>query len=91
MKRFLFISSAIVFLGSLQSCVKKYCYDCTTVRTETMAPENILVKSETSRIVHCEHTSESIKEVERNGTSFTTFEKAGKVHQEHISTKCVPY
>lgn len=90
MKR-IFILGAAISLFSLQSCVKKYCYDCTTTRTETMMPENIVVKSEKSTVVHCDQTPQSIEDVEKNGTSFTTFDKAGKVHQEQTTTKCVPY
>lgn len=80
-------SIAVVF----SSCVKKYCYDCTTQRTEILLPENTVTGTKTNTVVHCDQTSESIKEVEKNGTKHTTFTKDGKTYQEQMVTTCVPY
>lgn len=89
---FIQCTAGLMICAAFVSCAKKkYCYDCTTVRTEIMLPENIEVKSERTTMVHCEQTAESIKDVELNGTRHTTFNKAGKVYQEQMSTTCVPY
>lgn len=89
---FINLSAGILLCAAISSCAKKeYCYDCTTVRTEIMLPENIEVNNERTTMVHCNQTEESIKEVELNGTRHTTFNKDGKVYQEQMSTTCVPY
>lgn len=78
-----------LFFG-ITSCNKKYCYTCTTERYEVVLPENNTTRLESRSIVHCDQTAESIKIIEQNGTSFTTFNRGGKIHQEHTVTKCTP-
>lgn len=90
MKKLLIIGSLCSAMVAT-SCVKKYCYDCTTKRTEVMLPENMVTSTTTNTIVHCDQTSETIKEVENNGTKHTTFNKDGKMYQEQMVTTCVPY
>lgn len=91
MNKLLVTASACLLFVYSSSCKKKYCYDCTTTRTEILMPENVVVKSEKTTTVHCDHTPESIKVVEENGTKHTTFNKGGKVYQEQMNTTCVPY
>lgn len=77
-------------LASTSCSDKKYCYECTTDRFYVTLPESDTTRIDTDNKVFCDHDDESIKDVERGGTSYITYERDGKLIQEHTKMTCRP-
>lgn len=87
----LFTSTIILGIFStvfFTSCEQKYCYECITERYYVILPENTIEEINTASKMHCNETKETIREVEIQGTHYTTYKKDGKIVQEHTVTNC---
>jgi len=89
MKKIFRLSFILAALSmGLVSCEPKYCYECITERYYLILPENTIERIDEASKVLCDETKESIRDVEINGTHYTTYMKDGKMVQEHTVTTC---
>lgn len=90
MKKFFNLTGIIggIALLGMTSCEREYCYECITERYYLILPENTLEHIDRASKMHCDETKTSIREVEINGTHYTTYTRDGKLVQEHTVTTC---